>query len=86
MQNLKLNELNPPPYMFHWSWTAGKSEKLSYSKEMGMWYLKDTCTEKNIRKNNENTEYINECCLMPTGEATEHPYLFGFPLNNTLSV
>ena len=31
------------PYIFHWSWTAGKEEKLRYAKQTGMWYLSERC-------------------------------------------
>jgi hypothetical protein len=80
MLALKENTLDPFPYVFHWSWTAGKTEKLKYSVETGMWYLQPECKEKQIRSNQNNADYLNECCLLPTGEANEHPYLLDSPL------
>lgn len=29
------------PYVFHWSWTSGKDEKLKFARETGMWLLGD---------------------------------------------
>lgn len=80
MDHLMTNTLDPYPYMFHWSWTAGKSEKLKYSLETGMWYLKSQCNEKAIRSHKDDAEYLESCCMMPTGQENEHPYLFDKPL------
>ena len=31
------------PYVFHWSWTSGKAEKLQFARETGMWLVRDEC-------------------------------------------
>ena len=51
-----------PRYVFHWSWTAGKHEKLKYSKETGMWYLASHCKEADIRRNIDNAGFLKGCC------------------------
>eukprot|EP00622_Pseudochattonella_farcimen_P006532 FR742355.1.p1 GENE.FR742355.1~~FR742355.1.p1 ORF type:complete len:275 (+),score=24.41 FR742355.1:109-825(+) len=64
------------PYLFHWSWTAGKTEKIKYSLETGMWYLRDTCTEASIKKNAGSSSFLNECCRAPN---PNHSYLNTLP-------
>lgn len=87
MLGLKENTMKPFPYIFHWSWTAGKSEKLKYSIETGMWYLKSKCNEKAIRSHlKDDIEYLDTCCRMPTGEKNEHPYLYDSPLSDNLTL
>ena len=35
------------PYVFHMCWTANRSDKVKYFKELGFWYIPDTkeCTK-----------------------------------------
>jgi hypothetical protein len=35
-------------YIFHMSWTENKDEKLEFFKQMGEWYLKDSCINKGM--------------------------------------
>ena len=60
------------PYLFHWSWTAGKVEKLKYSRETGTWYLKDRCDEKAINSNAGNPSFLKGCCRE---KDTKHSFL-----------
>lgn len=82
MRGLVENTLDPRPYLFHWSWTAGKHEKLAYSKETGMWYLRDACDEAAIRGQVDDASYLLDCCAPPPlmdeafkGTKAGHPYL-----------
>lgn len=84
MRGLVSNTINPRPFVFHWSWTAGKHEKLAYSKETGMWYLRDTmCDERAIRSQVSDAAYLLGCCAAPPstdavaekGTPGGHPYL-----------
>ena len=91
MRGLVDNTLDPRPYVFHWSWTAGKHEKLAYSKETGMWYLQDKCDEAAIRNQVDDASYLLGCCAAApsaisnkadiTGAKADHPFLI---LPNTL--
>uniref|UniRef100_A0A7S2RSG6 Nucleotide-diphospho-sugar transferase domain-containing protein n=1 Tax=Rhizochromulina marina TaxID=1034831 RepID=A0A7S2RSG6_9STRA len=51
------------PYLFHWSWTAGKHEKIKYSLETGMWYLHGVCTEARLREHRNNVTFLHGCCI-----------------------
>jgi hypothetical protein len=62
------------PYVFHWSWTEGKVEKLKYSRETGMWYLKGECTDKTLQEKSSNEAYLRGCCILGDG-GRPHPYL-----------
>ena len=73
MRGLLYETLQPRPFVFHWSWTAGKSEKLAYSKETGMWYLRSECSAVTSRKINSNSNYLIDCCIVPVqGNTTEN--------------
>ena len=61
------------PFLFHWSWTEGKHEKLRYSKETGTWYLLPACNEKFIRGHLTNSSVLNACCDL--GRLEEHSFL-----------
>lgn len=62
------------PWVFHMNWTVDTKEKLAKMKQVGMWYLKDTCpalevsdepTDSAIVKN------VQSCCLIePAIECT----------------
>ena len=62
------------PFVFHWSWTEGKVEKLKYSRETGMWYLKKECTDKSLQAKSSDEDYLNGCCILGDG-GSPHPYL-----------
>ena len=62
------------PYVFHWSWTEGKVEKLKYSRETGMWYLNGECTDKTLQEKSSNEAYLRGCCILGDG-GRPHPYL-----------
>jgi len=92
MRGLLDNTLDPRPYVFHWSWTAGKHEKLAYSKETGMWYLQETCDEAAIRSQVDDATYLVGCCAAApvvinnnadtaAAAKAEHPFLI---IPNTL--
>jgi hypothetical protein len=38
------------PIIFHMSWTLNKDNKLLYFRQMGEWYVKDTCIQKKRRQ------------------------------------
>ena len=72
MRSLVENTADPRPFVFHWSWTAGKHEKLKYSVETGMWYLNPQCNEKSIRGHLDDPDYLVGCCK---AGIDKHPYL-----------
>jgi hypothetical protein len=45
-----MNEVNEPPYIFHMCFTRDKPEKIGYLKQAGMWLLKGSCSEKELRR------------------------------------
>eukprot|EP00618_Florenciella_parvula_P004531 CAMPEP_0119526638 /NCGR_PEP_ID=MMETSP1344-20130328/41209_1 /TAXON_ID=236787 /ORGANISM="Florenciella parvula, Strain CCMP2471" /LENGTH=100 /DNA_ID=CAMNT_0007565671 /DNA_START=1 /DNA_END=303 /DNA_ORIENTATION=+ len=63
------------PYVFHMCWTASKVDKLKYMKQVGMWFLTDTCDEGALRSQSYDT---GGCCrtdMVPwrVGDGTEIP-------------
>lgn len=50
------------PYVFHWSWTAGRADKLKYARQTGMWFVKDECDLDHIN-DPANAATIGGCCL-----------------------
>jgi len=38
------------PYIFHMSWTHNKDNKIKYYRQMGEWFLKDTCVQKKVEE------------------------------------
>ena len=36
------------PYIFHMSWTLNKDNKQKFFRQIGEWYLKDTCVAKTV--------------------------------------
>lgn len=36
-------------FLFHMNWTKNKKEKLNYLKQLGMWFVEDTCYNKPLR-------------------------------------
>mmetsp|Transcript_66857 Transcript_66857/g.151041 ORF Transcript_66857/g.151041 Transcript_66857/m.151041 type:complete len:151 (-) Transcript_66857:61-513(-) len=81
MRGLVWDSLAPRPYVFHWSWTAGKGEKLKYSLETGTWYLGPQCGERSIRAHAGDPAFLGGCCLAPDEDQTgrkvakPHPFL-----------
>lgn len=54
------------PYIFHMSWTLNKDNKLLYFRQMGEWYVKDSCIAKKrdeiISKDDTATDLKPLCC------------------------
>ncbi len=73
MRSLLADTAAPRPVLFHWSWTAGKAEKLKFNLETGMWYLRAQCDEGAIRARAADREFLAGCCAAPVPGA--HPYL-----------
>jgi hypothetical protein len=58
-------DLKKLPVVFHMCWTASKVDKLKYMKQVGHWFLKDTCTEETLRSPNgigSNSAALKDCC------------------------
>jgi hypothetical protein len=47
------------PYIFHMSWTHNKDNKQRYFQQMGEWYLKQEC----VQKNRDEIGDVAACCL-----------------------
>ena len=71
MRALFKGELHP--YIFHMSWTFNKDNKLLYFRQIGEWYVDDTCIQKkaevilNAHGGNANSDIgggmlIGPCC------------------------
>ena len=51
------------PHVFHMCWTASKVNKLKYMKQVGHWYLRDTCNEESLRASDALTaDALRDCC------------------------
>lgn len=55
------------PYIFHMSWTLNESYKLQFLKQMGLWYLKDSCEHQEYSslmdgQQGKEGELIPLCC------------------------
>lgn len=58
------------PYLFHMSWTSNKQNKEKFFRQMGLWYLKETCVgntistilEKKEGEAVENGSLLTPCC------------------------
>jgi len=53
------------PFMFHMSWTISKKEKLLYFKQMGAWFVKDTCvgiTTNSTLMTMQHGSLTTSCC------------------------
>ena len=56
------------PYVFHMCWTAGRTDKLRYLKNMALWFLEPKCDQdpwKGHRDHGNSTFDHNQanCCL-----------------------
>ena len=38
------------PYLFHMSWTDGKTHKIQYLQQMGQWYVNEGCIDKSFNE------------------------------------
>mmetsp|Transcript_6631 Transcript_6631/g.9476 ORF Transcript_6631/g.9476 Transcript_6631/m.9476 type:complete len:157 (+) Transcript_6631:2-472(+) len=53
------------PYIFHMCWTENKHNKLLFLRQMGEWYVQDTCigsTVKEILGSKTTTQLDGTCC------------------------
>ena len=54
------------PYIFHMSWTLNKNNKLLFFQQLGEWYVKDQCINKNpadIFMDSDAANFATVCCL-----------------------
>ncbi|KAJ8601951.1 hypothetical protein CTAYLR_004437 [Chrysophaeum taylorii] len=62
-----------PAYVFHMCWTAGRTDKLKYLKNMGAWFLQPTCSADALANNLSVTP--KSCCTgLPAFQAPT-PYV-----------
>lgn len=38
------------PYIFHMSWTLNKDDKLKFLQQVGMWFVNDSCVDKDAKQ------------------------------------
>lgn len=50
------------PYIFHMSWTLNKDNKEKYYRQMGEWYLQDTCVGKPLSEIGGADAVFSRCC------------------------
>lgn len=47
-------------YLFHMNWTGNKKVKLAYLKQMGEWFVRDTCTNRPLKKTLEEHSNLTQ--------------------------
>ena len=57
----KIIDKKEDPYIFHMSWTANKDNKILFMKQMGWWYVDETCYE-NVLAGTKSAD-AKSCCL-----------------------
>jgi hypothetical protein len=61
MQALVKGEADP--YIFHMCWTVSKENKILFLRQMGEWYLEDTCAARKLDEITiKNGDFVQSCC------------------------
>lgn len=51
------------PFIFHMSWTESKVNKIKFLKQMGAWYVKDSCEGESVEEQVQS-ELKHSCCSL----------------------
>ena len=74
------------PYVFHMCWTANEENKLKYLKNLGLWFLKPTCSEDAFREEARAAEgnhlTLDECCAATPAWAPNPDYVSAIDLTS----
>ena len=49
------------PYVFHMCWTANKKQKLSFFKDVDLWFLPESCTVPKLVSNPDQENLVKQC-------------------------
>lgn len=66
-----------PAFVFHMCWTAGRTDKLKYMKNMGLWFLQPTCDLKAFERQRDSHDlWLNQaaCCHNLPAFHVPNPY------------
>lgn len=48
MKKFLEGQFNDDLFVFHMNWTSDKHEKMAYLRQLGLWYVQDTCVEQSL--------------------------------------
>ena len=52
------------PFVFHMCWTASKVDKIKYLKQLGGWFMPNTCDTQSTRISEFHTQKEHYSCFM----------------------